>query len=800
MIENESISFCCSGCEGVYRFLRSNRLDRYYEILSGLNHQAPSQSSHVTADIPRMLECNPLAFKYGSDPSTYAIYVPAFNCAACLWLVERQIADTDNLSQFRINLEEHLLILTIDEAPEVALPIVLQKLATIGYKGTAPHSESSQGLASVKMSEDLIQLGIAGAVFANVMLFSSSVYFIDLFGKDQNFSRYFNIMSLTLTMISLVTVGKIFYQNALRGLKTRLLHIDLPIAVALSAALGTSIYHMMMGTNEVYFDSITGLIFFLRLGRYLSDSLIARARRLLGVSTDLFGQRRTDLQVGSEILVDHGAVIPADGTITSERAEISEAFLTGESTPTLKVLGDAVYGGTINSGSPIKLVISASGEETRIARLSRLISHVSLQSARSETRTKWIAKWFIVLTIVLSSAAIVFWHSAGFSTTLEIVCSILIVSCPCALAMAIPLSNALAIKRSWASGVVIRNINAFEQARSVDTIIFDKTGTLTTGQLEVVEILRPDTDEEFPFGSLQKITQDCIHPVAKAIHQWSEQFAPTEIDIQSMRIHSGLGMTTDGTIVHINKRKAIRVHIGSLRWLGELSRSDHMRRFFIDAAATAGENHLSGVLVQNFDDQDINENAVILIMKDQIRTDAKEVVSAARESGFRLRMLSGDREITAQDIGKKLGFKADEILSETLPEEKLRYVESLKTRNHRVMMVGDGINDAAVLKVSDLGVAVAGGTDLTRETSDVVLTTRSLRAVLDIALYSRYHFRTQNLILTTSFCYNLTAVSLALTNHIHPLTAALIMPMSSLTVLALAWIRKGNSIWKSSTL
>ena len=801
-VGTDSISFCCSGCEGVYRFLKSQGLDRYYQILTGLKHQAPTQNTDDESNLldhSSYQKIDPFQFKYDLSSGSYAIYVPAFNCAACLWIVEKILAEVAGLDQFRINLEQRLLILTLDgDHAESILSNILQKLSAIGYNGFIPPTNSGNDPSSNRISQDLIHLGIAGAIFANVMLFSSSVYFIDFFGHGQDFSRYFNIISLVLATIAIFVAGKSFFQNSLRSLKTRTIHIDLPIAFALTVAFCTSAYHMYAGIKGVYFDSITGLIFFLRLGRYMSDSLIARARYLFGSSKDTFIPQRTDLQIGSEIGVDQGTVIPADGTIVSGIAEVSEAFLNGESLPRVKAVGDTVYGGTLNLGAPFRITVSATGNETRLARISRLISEVSLQRANSETRTAFIAKWFIIGTIALSLLAIAIWSGNGFSTVFNVVCSLLIVSCPCALAMAIPLTNALAIKRCWKSGIVVRDINAFEQSREIDTIVFDKTGTLTTGKMEVMETYQFSANDEFPTGILERITRDCIHPVPRAIHKWSQRFISDETFVTSSTVnHPGQGMALNGVFTGETIAKPACVFIGSLTWLTGLSQSAQIRSFLIQDRNIPKEYSVCGILIQYKEMPASEERALVLSLKDQHRADAGSVVSTARAFGFKIRLLSGDRYESAIGLGKTLGFTSEEIFAEQLPDQKVAFVEALKKSGRHVMMVGDGFNDAAVMKSSAIGIAVAGGTDLTRETADVFLTKSSLRGVIDIIMYSHYHYRTQQLILGTSLIYNLVAMGLALCNRIHPLTAALIMPLSSLTVLVFAWIRKGGSVWKS---
>lgn len=796
------VAFCCAGCEGVYRFLQNHHFETYYDILSRVDSHAPTQSlsdGGKPASDESCANIDSERFRSLNSSHEYAIFFPGFTCAACLWLVDKVIRDVPGVCSFRIQLEEQLLVIRIDAVD--ATPIlrdVLGRMAAVGYYGFSPSQDRAGSPLRQKSQRALIQLGIAGAVFANVMLFASSVYFMEFFEDKSSFEWFFNCLSLGLTTLSLATAGRSFFKNVYRSMRVRVLHIDVPIVFALTVAWSVSVLHMLQGVPGVYFDSISGLVFFLLLGRYLNDILIAKAQAAVGIATQQINHLSPEIKLGAHVTVDHGMVVPADGRIISGIAEVREAFLTGESNLDTKCVGDFVYGGTLNFGSPFRMEVTAIGSDTRLAHVTNLVKQVQEKPSRMEQQTAWIARCFSWVTLVLALGAGFFWLRSGFATSLEVVCSVLIVSCPCALAMGIPLANALAAKRLWHKGIVLQKGDALDRATTIDTIVFDKTGTLTMGEMEVIDATGTDAELTAVLGAVHTLTRGFVHPVAKAVHKWAEVYPSLQVLDVKNKTHPGRGMEFTGHwSVHASQQE-FQIYIGSLDWVSAHTESQSIRSIFEDARGNLAGDTKCGIVIRRRVLSSFREDAVVLTMKDQVRTEAKDLISIARRRGIKIRLLSGDRGSSAVELGLSLGFKWDEIFGEKLPTDKLSLIDSWSSGGERILMVGDGVNDASAVKHATLGVAVSGGVDLTKHVADVLLVHRDLSGILQIIDYAKYHLRTLRVILAISLFYNAVAIGLALSNHIHPLTAALIMPLSSLTVVIGIWARKGESIWKSS--
>ncbi|MCX6126228.1 MAG: HAD-IC family P-type ATPase [Proteobacteria bacterium] len=507
-----------------------------------------------------------------------------------------------------------------------------------------------------------------------------------------------------------------------------------------------------------------------------------------------------DLTIGDELNIDSGLMVPADGTVLWGIAEVSESSFTGESRGVTKVTGDMVFGGTYNIGPPFGLKVTATGSDTWLEHLHGLIEEATQSQGRFDKMAGLVARSFVGATILFSLLGALVWWDQGPRVVLEVVWAVLIVSCPCALAMAIPLANALAVRRCWQAGIIVRNVDVFANARSIDTIVFDKTGTLTSGEIVVTGVREARSLEGVPVGCLQSLTRWSLHPVARAVYRWAQLFPIQEFNLEKTRGFVGLGTLYEGSLVRSHRSCPAEVFIGSVQWVIDQAQTEFIKGRIAEMALEVDKAQLCAILFRVFDGVEVAEEAVLLILKDEVRADTQEVLDLIRKRGLSARLLTGDRRGPALELGRILGFCEGEILFEHSPEQKLEYVRELASQGRRVMMVGDGVNDAAVLRLARIGVAVHGGSDLALQSADVFFSRRDLKGLMSILDYSDYHMKSLGFIMGFSLLYNLAAITLALLNLIHPLTAALIMPLASLTVIIIAWIRKGSALWKSSML
>jgi Cu2+-exporting ATPase len=778
--------------------LKSGNLTKYYEILKDTGGQAPSQAidSLQTPQSKDRLEIDLTQFQFRGSPD-FAVFVPTFNCAACLWLVDHALKHLPGLKSFHVNLEERILIFkSIPGDEKKLIPLLINRLSTVGYKAF-PLNQELQNLESIKLDKRrLIHIGVSAAVFGNVMLFSSSVYLAQYHEAAANMSTFFNWCAAALSSISILYCAQDLFYNSYHSIRNRTLHIDLPIVVALVVAWALSMFHLFSSGGDVYFDSVSGLVFFLLLSRYLSESLAAQARRFVSATARTIPLSGKSLAIGDQCFVEHGAIVPADGVLISNDGEFSETPFTGESLTTLKHKGDTVFGGALNMGPTIKLEVRSTGDNTRLKQIQRLIEDATTQRSSRDLLAAKVARWFVFSTFVFCALAILIWWPSGFNSTFAVVCAVLIVSCPCALGMAIPLANSLAIKGCWKESVIVRNVDIFAKTVDIDTVIFDKTGTLTQGKLWVVDNLYCQNAEQIPWGILQNALTVSQHPVSKAIYHWANQFETTPFEVLSCELAAGKGTRIVGSTRDL---QAWEIMAGSCNWIREATKNPLIHDFLNNTERQHSDCQLAVVLIRHLNSQS-NESCVALILEDKLRHDALETLSGLRTSGLKVLMLTGDRAGPSLKLAKTLHFSSSDVLFEHSPEAKINAVSDLLHQGRKVMMIGDGVNDAAVLKKSTVGIGVHGSSDVTNINADAFLTSQGLNAVHGLISFSKYHQNSLILILGVSASYNLVAIALALVGKIHPLTAALIMPSASLTVVLITWLRKGTKVWKSSTL
>lgn len=803
-------SFCCSGCEKVYHYLAAEGLTKYYSLLSSLEVAAPSQSTQDDlADASPAAPPEADLFRWGGGRAVqYGFFVPALSCAACLWLVERVLSpsheDLRDVQDVRINLEEKMVVVTI--AADKAAPVgaILERLSRLGYRALPPKLSQSGEARTAAARQRLVDLGISGAVFANVMLFATSVYFGDIWGMTPGMARFFNLASLVLAAISLATAGRSFFVTAWSAIRHRIMHIDLPIAAALILAFSVSVVSLITGRGGIYFDSVTGLIFLLLVGRHLNERLQIRARRLAQAVVSLIPAAGAQLRPGDEVAIKVGDLVPADGVVISGTSEVNEAALTGEPLPRVKKIGDPVFAGTHNVVGAIRVRVERSGDDCYVRRLSQLVDTAATRKSKFETAAETWLSWFVAGIFVAAGLATVVWFVKDSSRIVEVVCATLIVSCPCALALATPLTMATALRRAWEHGIIVKSSEAFERAAGIDTIVLDKTGTLTTGNVRVVGVERSGGAAADESAVILAVAELSRHPVAKAVAGYLRSAAGREAKrrpvVESALETPGLGLRATGRTESCTlaaKERSFEVVIGSVAYLRSLLRGrpalDELETLVADAM------HRSPQVVVIMVTFEAEVHLQVLSLEDRLHAEAPALISRWQEQGIDVYVVSGDCQEAVARVAVACGLTSAMTRYGATPELKSEFVRGLTAKGRKVMMIGDGVNDAAAIAGADVGVAVSGGVDLALSSADVFMGRTGLGPVAQLLSFARYNQISLRLILSLSVLYNVIAVALAISGVLHPFVAASIMPLASLTVILIGTLRRGESIWKSYT-
>jgi Cu2+-exporting ATPase len=756
--------------------IHEHGFDRYYEMMEDLGERAlPARTagkSYEEFDDPAFHD---LYVRDGRGSlCTVDLYLENVHCAACLWLVEKTPLVVPGVAEARLDLARSMATVTWDPSA-TDLSKIAAFLDSLGYPA---HPFRAVKIREMRRREDralLIRIAVAGACAANVMTMAVALYSGAFHGMAAEHEALFRWLSLGVTIPAVFWSGAVFLRGALGSLRVGALHMDVPIAIGILVGFFSGAANTIRGSGEIYFDSVTALIFLLLAGRYLQQRqqrAAADAAELLyslsPSSARVVEDERTrevpvEAVVPGMIVEVHAAEqIPVDGTVTRGRSTLDRSLLTGESRPVTVEPGEEVYAGTLNLSSPLALRVDAAGEKTRVGRLMRLVEEYAQRRAPVVRLADRISAWFVAAVLSLAAVTAAVWWWVDPSRALDHTIALLIVTCPCALGLATPLAVSAAIGKAGRSGILIKGGDALEQLARDGTIFLDKTGTLTEGKTSLVRWWGDEAVKPI----VRAVESRVAHPVARALADAFATDAP-EPDVEVERVEEGAGV--------LGRVAGSEVVVGS-RALVERA----VERFPPDAEKAFEEivsDGLTPVLVAV--DGTVRGVAGI---GDAIREEATAVVSRLRNQGWKIEILSGDHPEVAAAVGTSIGVERSDCRGAVLPEQKLEIVETAMRRSVTVM-VGDGVNDAAALTAASVGIAVHGGAEVALAVADVFLTRPGLEPLGRLFAGARRTTRVIRRNFVFSLMYNLVGAGLAVAGFIHPLVAAVLMPLSSLTVI-----------------
>lgn len=784
--ENEEHETCCAGCQAVAQSIIDAGLGSYYKQRTAEAEKAVLPPPDMLAqlklyDLPEV-QADFVAAGQGGEREA-VLMLGGITCAACVWLIEQQLLRLDGVVRVDLNYSTHRARVVWDN-DRTALSDILLRIQSTGYTAAPYDVQKVEVQAQKERKQSIVRLAVAGLAMMQTMMFAVPTYF---YGGDIE-PLYLSILHWGGFLMALPAVfysAQPFYRGAWRDLKNRRVGMDTPIALAIVMTFAAGIYSLATNAGQgMYFESIAMLVFFLLGGRFMEQ--IARRKagsaaerlvklvpafchKMAGFPADEEVEEAVvaQLQSGDVVLVKPGEVVPADGTVLSGESEVNEAMLTGESLPVAKVRDTKVVAGTLNTTGPLVVRIDSAGSGTRLAHIVRLLDRALAQKPRLAEMADRYASAFVFGELLLAVPVFAGWAwYADAQTALWITVALLVITCPCALSLATPTALAASTGTLAAEGVLVSGKQSLETLAQIDDIVFDKTGTLTKGELSVSRIIglgRLKNDEALAVA--QALERQSEHPVARAILR-----CPLSDGLPHIRVGQRVNRVGHGVSAQID--------IGGKTLVWALGRTGFVAETAgtlpPDAAHIAHEGSM--VFLGNSEGFQ-----TAFLLEDGIKDGAAGMVAELKKRGMRLHLLSGDRTAAVAHVVAQLGL--DEYRAEAAPEDKLAYVEGLQRQGRKVLMVGDGINDAPVLARADVSAAVAGGADVARDGADVVLLGDDmgvLPLMIDQAVRTRAVIR-QNL--SWASAYNIIAVPLAVLGYVKPWIAALGMSASSLLVL-----------------
>jgi len=762
--------FCCAGCHAAWSILHELGLGRYYR-LAERRGTAVASSGHSFEQFDHASFQTHYVTHAADGLATTELYLEGVHCTSCVWLVERVPLTLDGVVEARLDVAHRRVHLVWDER-HTSLSSIAKLLDQLGYRA---HSCRGRDAARRRRSEDrglLIGIGVAAALAINVMILALALYSGWFSGMDRDTERYFRWMSLMLTAPALLWPGRVFFRSAWAALRARTLHMDLPIAVALGAGFSRGTINTITDRGPIYFDGVTALIFLLLVGRFLQQRAYRAAvdsAELLHALTPASARVIEDavtrhvpveaLVPGMSLEVLAGDTVAADGLVVDGDSEIDLSLLTGESRPQRVTTGSQVWAGTLNRNARLVVRIERTREQSRVGRMLQEVELAAQRRAPIVHTADRLAGRFVGVVFALAVITYAVWRTIDPAAALDNAIALLIVTCPCALALATPLAMTVAIGRAARMGILIKGSNAIEALSRPSTLVLDKTGTLTEGRSTLVSW--SGSDDLKPL--VAALERHASHPLARG---FLDAWRPLP-NLQATSVVSVPGCGITGVVA------GRRVAVGTRTFAG---------------ASNPGALHDagSGAHTPAWVAVDGRIEGVAWFA-DSIRPDAPATLARLRARGFHLRLLSGDSPEVVDAIGRELGFAAADRRGGATPESKLRAIEGLAEQG-TVVMVGDGVNDAAAIARASVGIGVRGGAEASLAAADVFITTPGLAGLADLVDGSTRTLGVIRWALGVSLMYNLLGATLAMAGVINPLIAAIMMPVSSLTVVLIAWL------------
>ncbi|MFD0981774.1 heavy metal translocating P-type ATPase [Tropicimonas aquimaris] len=691
-----------------------------------------------------------------AGPGRLLLSLPGIHCAACITTVERALDAHPGVRSARVNLT--LKRATVEADPGVTAEALVKAVNGVGYEAHELESAALSATATDRQGRELLmRLAVAGFAAMNVMLLSVAVWS----GAADATRDLFHWISALIAFPAIAFCGQPFFRNAWAALRHGRLNMDVPITLAILLALGTSLYETAHSGEHAYFDAAISLTFFLLAGRYLdhrtraiarsaAEELAAlevpRAERLVDGAPQVVNV--AELVPGDLIRVRPGGRMPVDGVIAEGTSEIDRSLLTGETLPVFAEPGREVSAGEVNLTGPLTIRVTAAGRDSSLHRMADLVAMAESTKNRYTSLADRAAGLYAPGVHILSAVAAIGWYlyTQDARLALNIAAAVLIITCPCALGLAVPAVTTAASGKLFRKGMLIKDGTALERLAEVDTVIFDKTGTLTLGAPELEE---PEAIPEEVMALAAGLAEGSSHPLSRALAEAAQARGIVPASVDSLAEVPGYGTEAQW--------QGRRVRLGRAAWVG----------------AAPGARTSAWLAVEG-------EAPVCFGFTDRLRPGAEEAVRGLKDAGLHVALISGDAAPAVRAFAERLGI--EDVTAEALPADKAARVEELAAAGRRVLMVGDGLNDTAALAAAHASISPASALDAARVASDIVLLGEDIAPISAAVTTARSAVTRIRENFTIATVYNVIAVPIAIAGFATPLAAALAMSASSITV------------------
>jgi P-type Cu+ transporter len=763
-------SFCCQGCKTVYQIINKNDLCEYYELSErpGIN-----QKEIARKDLFAFLEDEQVADKlihFKNKKETHVtFYLPQMHCSSCIWLLENLNRVDPGFIHSKVDFPKKQIELVFSN-DLLTLRKAAEWLAAIGYK---PHISLNDIDGEVKKPVNrsrILKLGIAGFCFGNIMMLSFPEYFsIAEASELPQLKQVFAYLNLALALPVFFYSSTEFFSSAWHGIKQRFLNIDAPVVLAIVITFARSVYEILTQTGAGYLDSMSGIVFFMLIGRVFQDktyqtiSFERDYKSYFPVSVTVKteeGEKETPiykLRVGDRIIIRNGELVPADAILFYGKARIDYSFVTGESAPVSTTIGEIIYAGGKQTGEIIELEII---KDVSQGYLTGLWNKDTFKNKTEEKHVSFVhalARNFTYILLLLAAATSVYWWFNDPSVILNAVSAMLIIACPCALLLSATFTNGNMLLRTGRAGFYLRNASVFESISKVNHIVFDKTGTITSpGDVNLVWAGKELGQREL--SVLHSITRISSHPLSRAI---AEQTKGNEV----LKIQEFSELPSKGIEATVNNQVW---RIGSWQFVNRENTTERYDEIQSTKVYVAHNGSLLGVY----------------LFRNKYREGLSDIIHQLKKEGYAISLISGDNNSEEKTLRNILGEDADLLFNQS-PEDKLNYIKQLQESGKKVMMIGDGLNDAGALKQSDAGIAISEHINTFSPACDVIVEGSKFRSLPEFFRYSRSGKKIILASFGVSVIYNIIGLWFAMQGLLSPVVAAIIMPLMSVSIVLL---------------
>ncbi len=764
--------FCCEGCKTVYSLLRDNGLDGYYKInpAAGISRKNQQEERYAWLDDPEV-EQKLLEFSEGRH-GRIRLHLPQIHCASCIWLLENLPKLHTGFLSSHVNFPKREASIVFDRE-HISLRKAVEMLAAIGYPPDLRLDRLSGSKQRTPETKLYLQLGIAGFSFGNIMLLSFPEYLGMQAWNGGELPFYINLFNILLATPVLFYSSQDYFRSAWAGIRHKDWNIDIPIALGMIVLFGRSLYEIMTGYGPGYLDSLAGLAFFLLTGRWFQrrtyqqlsfdrdyKSYFPVAAQRLGAEGEEESVTLDKLQPGDELVIRHAELIPADAHLLGGKARIDYSFVSGEAEPVVKQAGDRLFAGGRQQGEAIRIVLEKRVDQSYLTQLWVESDLRDEGSSSASGIAKKVGRYFTFTILAISMITLAYWWPHNPGLAINAFTAVLIIACPCALALAVPFTLGTALRMLTRTGVYSKNTEAIERLSAASTIVFDKTGTLTDSKSLEVDYSGSPLDK-YAKSALLKLSRQSTHPMSMAVHAWlraqtgGEVLPDSELDFFWEETGKGVSAQVNGQSLRLGRLDWVRGVQPELSGEGEVY--------------WAWGPRLGGAFS----------------VRQAFREGLGDLMTAlSKEHTRSLHLLSGDNERAYTQLTTVFPANA-QLKFRQSPHDKLAFIRELEENGERVLMIGDGLNDAGALKRAWVGMVITEKANNFTPASDLIFEGKYFESLPQIIRYAKASVRLVYVAFFFAFVYNVIGLSFAVRGALSPVVAAILMPVSSITIVAL---------------